>query len=113
MCFFGLILSASLVRGSKVNAALGPLLLKEGSISLLFATEARITTSKPGRKEVLGNFSSEDGLLLLHTADANAMCTDAILYQPEDIRMLEDQIPDKNMNYERNEFDHEEGQLHE
>lgn len=77
---FCLFFSVFLAGGSKVNVALGPKLLRAGTISFLWTCEARPITSNPGRKVVVGYFTGdEEGWQLLHTADANTACTDAIL----------------------------------
>lgn len=80
VCFLCLILSESVVGGSKVNVALVPeLTAAAANISFLDdALETRPTTSNPGKKAVLGNFAGEAWLPFWHTTDVKLACTDAI-----------------------------------
>lgn len=60
MCFLCLTFSVLVVRGSKVNVALGPELMGVVHVSFLYVLETRPTISKPGKKAVLGNFGGDE-----------------------------------------------------
>jgi hypothetical protein len=78
VCFLCLVFSESVVGGSNVNVALGPVLTDIADVSFLDALETRPTTSNPGKKAVLGNFAEEAWLPFWHTTDVKLACSDAI-----------------------------------
>lgn len=77
VCFLCLVFSEFVDGGSNVNVALGP--EKEGGQISFFHVLAEFpVTSKPGKKEVLGNLDVTEWFAFLHTSDVIVVCTDAI-----------------------------------